>query len=201
MMPTRIEFRMNVDKAGYRYVAAKPTLRPGQSLLDVPARDLEPERIVGRGGSRIAKRLSEYPMLFTKFAKVSRREELLEFITEYGSLASKNEVGKLLDVASDMKACLRDGRRNPPRWGIADLKASLVKEGGTPTVKFSPNTLLDALWLQLAEALSGGEKLRQCESCHSWFQVGRSGRRLVARFCSDQCRIDFNSLKRSRKDR
>ena len=64
MMPTRIEFELEVDKGGYRYVAAKPKLGPGQSIMDVAARDYQAERIVGRGGGRIAKRLNEYPMLY-----------------------------------------------------------------------------------------------------------------------------------------
>jgi hypothetical protein len=201
MMPTRIEFRMDVDKAGYRFVAAKPTLGQHQSLLDVPARDIKPQRIVGLGKGRTAKRLSEYPMLYIEFAKIRRGDELLTFITEYGSLTNKNEVEKLIDAAKEMQAWL-SRKRSPPLWSIADLKASLVKDrtSGAPVVKFSPTSLLDALWLQLAQALSGGEKVRQCERCNNWFPVGgKSGRRLVARFCSDQCRIDFNSLKRTRK--
>jgi hypothetical protein len=203
MMPTRIEFTMNIDKAGYRYVAAKPRLGSGQSTLDVPARDIQAERIVGCGGGRIVKRLSEYPTLFTEFANVDSNERLLEFITKYGSLTKKNEVVKLLHAAKEIKAWL-GRKRSPPLWSVADLKASLAKDkvSGSITVKFSPTTLFDALWLQLAQALSGGIEVRQCEQCENWFPVGgKAGRRLVARFCSDKCRIEFNSLKRSRKDR
>jgi hypothetical protein len=202
MMPTRIEFRMNVDKGGYRYVAAKPTLAPGQSILDVPVRDVEPERIVGRGGSRIAKRLSQYPMLFTEFANVRSYDELLAFIAEYGSLTKRNEIPKLLDTAEEMRAWI--SKEKSPLWSVADLKASLVRDraSGTAVISYSPTTLLDALWLQLAQALSGGTQFRQCEQCNIPFPVGgKSGRRLVARFCSDKCRIEFNSLERTRRKR
>src|SRR5215469_15656392 len=104
MMSTRIEFIMNVDKGGYRYVGPKPTLRPGQRILDIPVRDVELERIVGCGGGQIAKRLSQYPMLFTEFAKVHDPDELLRFIVEYGSLTKRNEIPKLLDAAEEMRA-------------------------------------------------------------------------------------------------
>jgi hypothetical protein len=201
MTPTRIEFRMNVDKGGYRYVAAKPKLGPGQSISGIPVRDVQPERILGRGGGRIAKRLSEYPMLYTTFANVRSYDQLLAFITEYGSLTNKNEIEKLLDAAKEIRAWL--SREKSPLWSVADLKASLIRDrtSGTAVISFSPTTLLDALWLQLAQALSGGAQFRQCEKCKIPFPVGgKSGRRLVARFCSDKCRIEFNSLKRSQKD-
>jgi hypothetical protein len=198
MMPTRIEFRMNVDKGGYRYVAAKPKLWPGQPIRDIPVRDVQPERIVGRGGGRTAKRLSEYPMLYTAFANVRSYDQLLAFITEYGPLTNKNEIEKLLDAAKEMRAWL--SREKSPLWSVAELKASLVRDraSGMAVISFSPTTLLDALWLQLAQALSGGTQFRRCEQCNIPFPVGGKGRRLVARFCSAKCRIDFNSLKRSR---
>jgi len=200
-MPTRIEFRINVDKGGYRYVAAKPTLGPGQRILDIPVRDVEPERIAGRGGGRIAKRLSQYPMLYTEFAKVRRDDELLAFITQYGSLTKKNEIPKLLDAAEEMRAWIR--KEKSPLWSVANLQASLVRDkaSGTAVISYSPTTLLDALWLQLAQALSVGTQFRQCKQCNIPFPVGGKGRRLVARFCSDKCRIDFNSLQRSRRER
>ena len=61
--------------------------------------------------------------------------------------------------------------------------------------------LLDALWLQLGQALTVSAKIRQCEHCGNWFEAGRgTGRRLDAKFCSDEHRIAFNSLKRSKEN-
>jgi hypothetical protein len=169
--------------------------------LDIPVRDVEPERIVGCGGGHISKRLSQYPMLFTQFAKARSDVELLAFITEYGSLTKRNEIPKLLDAAKEMRAWM--SRKKSPLWSVANLQASLVRDkaSGTAVISYSPTTLLDALWLQLAQALSGGAEFRQCEQCNIQFPVGGKGRRLVARFCSDKCRIDFNSLQRGRRER
>lgn len=66
--------------------------------------------------------------------------------------------------------------------------------------EFRPFTLLDGLWLQLAQAVSAGGQMRQCEHCGAWFEAGRgTGRRLDAKFCCDEHRVTFNSLKRSRE--
>jgi hypothetical protein len=128
-------------------------------------------------------------------------DQLLAFVAEYGSLTKKNEIPKLLNAAKEMRTWL--WRDKSPLRCVADLKASLMRDraSGTAVISLSPTTLLDALWLQLAQALSGGTQFRRCEKCNIPFSVGGKGRRLVARFCSDKCRIDFNSLQRSRKDR
>jgi hypothetical protein len=200
-MATQVEFTSYVDRKGYKIVPAKPTtLKPGQSILDIPSHDIQPARIVRNGGVRKTLRLHEYPMLYSDFANVNTSEKLLEFITKHGPLTDKNEIPRLLDAAADMRACLR-GRKLPP-WPIADLKASFSTEkgSGNAVIKFRPARLLDALWLQLGHSLSGGAKVRKCDRCDVWFPIGgKSGRRLVARFCSDKCRIEHNSLERTRK--
>jgi hypothetical protein len=63
------------------------------------------------------------------------------------------------------------------------------------------NSLMDGLWLQLAQKVSGEAKFRTCElpSCRQIFEVGsNSSRRADARFCSDAHRIEFNSRKRTK---
>jgi hypothetical protein len=66
--------------------------------------------------------------------------------------------------------------------------------------EFRPATLLDALWLQLGQALTADVQFRKCEHCTEFFVAGRgTGRRLDAKFCSDEHRIAFNSFKRSKE--
>ena len=201
MTATRVEFTSRVDRKGYKIIPAK---RPsaGASWLDVPVRDAI-ARIVGCGGDHRALRLNERPMLYKEFANLKTPDELLEFITEYGPLTSKNEIWKLLDVAAQMKDIMHK-KTTPPIWPVADLRASIVTDKGAIAIKVRPARLLDALWLQLGQALSGGAQFRKCErpGCGEWFPVGgKSGRRLVARFCTDKCRIEHNSLERTRKKR
>jgi hypothetical protein len=84
----------------------------------------------------------------------------------------------------------------------SSLNAAVVWDPATKALKweFRSNTLLDALWLQLAQALTSATNFRQCEKCDRFFTAGRgTGRRLDAKFCSDEHRIAFNSEKRSRE--
>lgn len=201
MAPVSIKFTSYVDRTGYKIVPFKPKLPKGQSLLDIPMRDIQLARIVRNGGERRPLRLNEYPMAYGEFANVRTSDELLAFIAKYGPLTEKNEIDRLLDQAAEMKAALR--KRKLPTRSIVDLKASFStdKASGSPSIKYSPARLLDALWLQLSHELSSGAQSRQCDNCGNWFSVGGKGRRLVARFCKEKCRIEFHSLERTRRKR
>src|SRR5262249_51762886 len=150
--------------------------------------------------------LADYPLLFTKFMDVQAPEESLAFITEYGPLTygrhsrrKSDEVPTLLSEATAMRECFKSRGRHSGM--MADLTASLCidHKKGTVSVEVTPVRLLDALWLQLGQALSDASAWKQCEHCNDWFPVGgNSRRRSDARFCSDEHRIKFNSLERSR---
>src|SRR5262249_45479874 len=60
--------------------------------------------------------------------------------------------------------------------------------------------LATALWLRLIVWLESDVILRRCGHCHAIFTAGTgTGRDSKARFCSDEHRIRFNSLKRTPK--
>ncbi len=61
-----------------------------------------------------------------------------------------------------------------------------------------PNTLLGAVWLQLAEAISGYKKHRACAACSNWFEVSPEKFRKSRHYCSEPCR---SRAYRSRKDK
>lgn len=70
----------------------------------------------------------------------------------------------------------------------------------SPVWQFHPSTLIDGLWLQFAQAVTRGVHIQTCMHCGDLFETGPgTGRRLDAKFCSDEHRIAFNSLKRSRE--
>jgi hypothetical protein len=81
------------------------------------------------------------------------------------------------------------------------LNVSLVAEPtGAVRVRLVPRDLLGGLWLQLALKLSGQTALRACLHCGRYFEAGvGTARRADAKFCSDDHRIAFNSLKRSKE--
>jgi hypothetical protein len=193
---------MYVDQAGYRLV---PSRTPPLQNWHVKVEDIRPAYIIGRGGRKICRRLDDYPALYSTFASVRTPEELLAFVTQYGLLtqrrtgASEGDVVPLvLRQAKWFRTNLNARKANI--WNPipeTELKAWLSRD---LSVKYGPSTLLDALWLQFAQALSDGAQMRECRHCHRVFPVGgKSGKRLVAEFCSAAHRIEFNSLARSRK--
>ena len=126
-------------------------------------------------------------------------------------------------MISMMLEMLRGQIGNPPKWqggpfeyeaagfkvigGIpipARLGASLAPDPMTGALKLKllPPTLLDAIWLQLGQALTSNADLKQCGHCLTWFEAGvGTGRRADAKFCTDKCRIEHKSLERTRKKR
>jgi hypothetical protein len=85
---------------------------------------------------------------------------------------------------------------------VGGLQAWLAPDPTTGEwrLKLTPNDLLGALRLQSAQALIDPHgHMQECQQCGDWFEVGPGTRRRGdAKFCSDHCRIQFNSLKRSR---
>jgi hypothetical protein len=66
-------------------------------------------------------------------------------------------------------------------------------------VEITAETLISALWWQLARKLSGEGKIRECRHCGEWFEVGAdSGRRADSQFCCREHTVRFFSLERSR---
>ena len=82
-------------------------------LLAMKANDIQPARVVGKGGSlRSYRPLNKFPELFNIFAKISRTPEgVLDFINEFGPLTRvreerENSVPAVLDDADMMQELL-----------------------------------------------------------------------------------------------
>lgn len=200
------DFTWYKDQSGYRLIPAKPLkLRRGQSILDVSSRDIQPARIIRNGGTLQSYRpLDDFPNLFRYFVGMPRSENgVLEFVKRFGPLTydglhkEGDVVPKIVDWASDMSQVLRGAIVGMP---LNKLNASIVTDHNGMRLKVLPTCLLDALWLQLAQVKSrGSANFRECLRCRNLFMAGASAdRRADAKFCSDECRIEFNSLKRSR---
>lgn len=209
-----IDFDWSRDASGYVLLPGKfPPKKPGQSkkdwLLDAKFKEVEPERIVGKGGKRVSgKPLQNFPGLYRIFAKITSAADLLDFVTKFGPLTFAGQledkgdvVPDLLESAGEMATQLtRFGRQREPVFlPSTNMKMRIVNEISGPRLIFSPSTLLDALWLQWALELTGGGKISECLQCGDLFRAGPGlGRRGDAMFCCDEHRVEFNSLKRSK---
>src|SRR5262249_14375276 len=165
----------------------------GQSVLDVPAREIEPARIVRNRGALQSYRPLEIPKIVDHFIRTATSEVgVLRFVEKFGPLTSEGLRGKgdvVPEIVDQAKAMLRPGATS-----LNKLNASIVIDHEEMRLKVWPACLLDALWLQLVK---DNARTAECPQCHEPFRIG-VGRRKDARFCSEDCRIKFNSLERSR---
>ena len=208
-----IDFEWWKDAKGYRLAAPEPGTLAGSLLESVG----KPQRVVPNGGKRIAYRpLDRFDQLYMAFAGVQTPENLLHFIENYGPLTAHGlqpDRGDRVPFVLGQAAMFRDWldanhrRRKELVAGVGEdgekfgsLDFSLTANtSGVVRLRVFPRTLLSALRLQLAQTLSGGTKIRACLHCGKWFEAGPgTDRRLDAKFCSDDHRVLYNSLKRSK---
>jgi hypothetical protein len=196
---------MGVDR--FREHLEKPQWRSSQRIIpNLPCGQIEKYEPLER-----------FPRLFAYFASIPKTPEgLLDFVNKYGPLShygafvhddpksvkwGGDVVEYFLDMARIMEQMLSspDLKKDVPVAGVA-AKLSPDPIDGSVRLKLEVDNLASALWLQCAQHLSSGTNLRRCQRCNTWFEVGiGTGRRLDAKFCSDEHRILFNSRRRSER--
>jgi hypothetical protein len=118
-------------------------------------------------------------------------EHTLKYAALMKRLASSYSTGRQAQMAQALK--------DPMVPRLPNLQASLVVDPQTrnPKIQLTVRDLLSALWLQLGQKIAGGACVRSCQKCGTLFEVGPgTGRRLDAKFCSDEHRIAYHSLNR-----
>jgi hypothetical protein len=71
---------------------------------------------------------------------------------------------------------------------------------GQPRLKIEPLTLISAMWLQLALAISGDKQFVACKFCRRMFEISteQTGFRSHREFCTDSCKTkDYRKRKRT----
>jgi hypothetical protein len=71
---------------------------------------------------------------------------------------------------------------------------------GLPRLRVEPLTLISAMWLQLALAISGDKRFVACKFCRRMFEISteQTGFRSHREFCSDSCKTkDYRKRKRT----
>ena len=189
---TMINFTWYRDQKGYDFL---------------PETSRCPARIIGKGGSQKPYRpLDEFPTLLRVFANIQKTPGgVLDFIEKFGPLTHNGiaggkgeKIADVIDCAKLMEKRLRQVSGRQDDIPLNNLGAHLVTDREGTRLEFRPSTLIDALWLQLGQELSGGSRILRCMHCGQLFRAGPgTGRRADATFCSDEHRIEFNSLKRS----
>jgi len=220
-----IDFEWWRDDAGYDYVPAAPG-KPKPSEMSALYQIIGPliqsdgraARIVRRGGKLVPYRPFEKDggRLYQIFASLgSTAKQLLDFVNRFGPLTEdgNRECGEEVLFAFSAAGAMREVLSRPlkergayfARYGDKGLRwsridVSLVSNPITskPQFRLTPPTLINAIWIQLGQALSSDASIRNCLHCGEWFEAGPGARRREdAKFCSDAHRVAFHSRKRS----
>jgi hypothetical protein len=181
----------------------------------------KPQRIVRLGGGLVPYRPTEtLDLIFREFLDSDPTDNgVLDFVNRFGPLTRDgNEEGgepvqPAIDLLEFMTEIIDLGARNKDvqkRALVIFLGADGVRLPGVEVrLVFDERTqalrtqqvafdLRAALWLRLLEVMASDIVLRRCGHCNALFTAGLgTGRHLNARFCCDEHRVLFNSLKRT----
>ena len=149
------------------------------------------------------KPLDELPDLYEQFARIKSEADAIKFVRAYGPLTHDGLKGKgdTIYTIQRQAESMAAGHLHvglDVELVLCTLHATLAADHNGIHLKIEPANLLDALWLQFAQAVSRGLANR-CKQCNALFATGPDAkRRRKAQFCSVECKIKFHSLKRSR---
>jgi hypothetical protein len=202
---------------------------PEGFLAPRPTDPGKPQRIIRAGGTLVPYRPAEtLDLMFRELVNtVPTAEGVLGFVSRFGpltrlgldekegepiefainSIVNMNEfidawstlsgIGKAIQARALESHLGADGLR------IAQLDVRLVFDQKARSLKTQliVGDLFVALWLRMVEVVTSDTVLRRCAHCKALFTAGLgTDRRLDAKFCSDEHRILFNSLKRTPRE-
>ena len=152
---------------------------------------------------------------FAKLAKIQNFEQAcLEFARVFGLPTQRAEDGakerisawrdrveRMRDSIEGLKLARDEGALPSIGAAITQIDVRLLPgEDGRATLALHPNTLWDAMRLQLGQSIASDREIMTCPNCHDWFEVGGRGngvKRAKAIFCGPKCKNEFNYRKRA----
>jgi hypothetical protein len=163
-------------------------------------------------------RLGEVHPLYLEFAQLDGSPDAcVAFAEKYGLLCEPAKLTKppseeLSFWKAEIRRMLVSARMLPTRIRTVNSRGTFAKVGNVdvllvpgagadalPRMVMEPSNLLQAMNLEMAHRISGGARLAQCRNCGILFQSGAGGKRAVAQFHSNECRIAFHNAKRGSK--
>jgi hypothetical protein len=214
-MPIEIDFEWSVDAKGYRLERARiigqggskqrMRLKDFPTLFSIFAKVQTPERLLD---------------FVTKFGRLTndKHEEPQGDDVRY-VLTNAKAISVALETIGAHMGNLPTWLGGEVEYEVPSLGKGAKVVGGIPIpgaltaslapdpttgaweLRLRPPSLLDAIWLQFAQAATSHKALRPCGHCGKWFEAGvGSGRRADAKYCSDRCRMEHKSLERSPKN-
>jgi hypothetical protein len=146
--------------------------------------------------------------LYLDFVKLADPAACAEFASRWGLLRKRCEAGaeeplsfwraeikRMKDTLGGLRRAFEEKHPIAMRGAyIVPLDVKLVpgKPDGRPSLALEPHDLIDAMRVQLAQNIAGGNTLHTCEQCSQPFESGATAKRIIAKFCSDECRKRFH---------
>jgi hypothetical protein len=144
--------------------------------------------------------LEKFPDLFELFTRVRSQQDAVKFVRTFGPLTEDGFQGGKGDSVFKIQVQAQSMAAGHLLPGVVmcSMNAKLVADHDGIRLQVEPHNLLEALWLQFADAERRGHANR-CRQCKVLFATGPDAkRRRGAEFCSVECKSKFHSLKRSR---
>jgi hypothetical protein len=146
--------------------------------------------------------------LYLDFVKLADPAACANFASRWGLLRTRSEAGaqeplsfwraeikRMNDTLGGLRRAFEEKHPIAMRGAhIVPIDFKLVpgQPDGRPSPALEPQNLIDAMRLQLALSIGGGNRLHTCEQCGQPFESGATAKRIIARFCSDECRKRFH---------
>ena len=212
MSESLFQFDWPVDAAGYDIlppeVSFEEMMKTADSLLGDGRRTTHDVRRKG-GPLRYYRPLEDHPALFRQFGSdVTDYESLRGFLDQFGlltesgfdSMRSSLSGEECLQWAGFMRTVAQlidDGDRlgaiklfNENRLTVRLNPKISTSTSGRAKLEVLPTSLVGAMMVQLAGALTEGTKFRRCKHCGKWFPFGPGTPNSIRKeFCADKCRV------------
>jgi hypothetical protein len=146
--------------------------------------------------------------LYMDFVKLADPDACARFASRWGLLRTRCEAGaqeslslwraeikRMNETLGGLRRAFEEKHPIAMRGAhIVPLDGKLIpgQPDGRPSFALEPQNLIDAMRLQLALSIAGGNTLHTCEQCGQPFESGATAKRIIARFCSDGCRKRFH---------
>ena len=181
----------------------------GYELIDVDwaSEDQKEKKYLARMIVRKSRRTCRFRLLdpeaFAKFANAEPSETgMIEFCNRFGQpdlQGGFTSVAWLIEQQKALKTAWQSLESDNPselivaldlnRAGACDLRLRTTASGELELV-FVPQTLLQALWTQLAFYAVSETQIFRCKHCGDPFRTGhQTGRRNTREYCGDSCRL------------
>lgn len=207
-----IDFTWYIDSKGYKFLPEKQSSSGQKQIKAYSKHEKEITKtrwVIGKGGPNKEYRpLEKFPTLFRIFARIGKSNDVLDFIEKFGPLTDAGEAGgtgedvsMVIEWATEMESQLRkfrSDRSNANLIPVTNLKLLLRSDQHGAHLTITPSTIIDAMWLQFGQEVTGGGKILRCMYCSNIFRVGPKHGRKTSLYCCDEHREESNSEKRGR---